>query len=72
MKQIQPWDAASRLGGQEIALILWNTKVHNHAHMGQMKPVSNVIPYSFKIDCNIIIPSTHGSVKLPFSFRIFD
>jgi hypothetical protein len=54
MQQSPSWQANRFSASQGISHILWNKKVHYRIH---------------KIHLNIILPSTPGSYKWPFSPR---
>jgi hypothetical protein len=63
-KELSPWEANNRSASQEIALRLWNPKVHYRL------PVHTLQPYFPSIHSNIIFPSMPRSSEwsLPFSF----
>ena len=68
MEHSPSWEAKRCFAGQEIALILWNRRVHYRIHKSiQVHTTTfHILEYHFKI----ILPSTPGSPKRFLSFRL--
>jgi hypothetical protein len=55
-------EANSRSSGQEIHRLLSVPKNHYLIHLSQINLISNISPYFFKINFNIILFSAHTSI----------
>ena len=72
-----PWEADSSSAGRKIPRTLWNLKTHYRVHnslppaplLSQMNPAHAFLSHSFKIQLNIVLPSTPRSSTWHISFK---
>ena len=69
MDKVPCWKTASFSARRQIPRIVWNQKFHCLVQNSQINPV-HTPSYLFKTLFNIILQSTPGSPKLPYTFNI--